>query len=304
MRRRRVAACGHPNNIDTVALMCRLFGMSGGREPVAATFWLLEAPDSLAEQSHREPDGTGLGTFDDHGRPQVAKEPLAAYEDKAFAREARKVRSRTFVAHIRFASTGGLTLENTHPFEQRGRLFAHNGVIGDVPRLEQQLGDARALVKGETDSERFFALITEEIARDSDRSDDGDIGAAITRAARWVAANLPVFALNLILTTPSDLWALRYPDTHELHVLERAAGSGGSHLRSSMSRVQAPDERVVVVASERMDDDPGWRALNSGELLHVDPDLGVTVTRVLDQPPAHPLTLTDLDPRAAASQHP
>ena len=26
--------------------MCRLFGMSGGREPVRATFWLLEAPDS------------------------------------------------------------------------------------------------------------------------------------------------------------------------------------------------------------------------------------------------------------------
>ena len=27
--------------------MCRLFGMSGGPERVRATFWLLEAPDSL-----------------------------------------------------------------------------------------------------------------------------------------------------------------------------------------------------------------------------------------------------------------
>jgi predicted glutamine amidotransferase len=41
--------------------MCRLFAMSGGREPVQATFWLLEAPDSLAQQSRREPDGTGVG---------------------------------------------------------------------------------------------------------------------------------------------------------------------------------------------------------------------------------------------------
>ena len=111
--------------------MCRLFGMSGGEEPVQATFWLLEAPDSLANQSRREPDGTGLGAFTADGKPEVFKQPLAAYEDQAFAREARSVTSRTFVAHVRYASTGGLELKNTHPFEQRGRIFAHNGVIGE-----------------------------------------------------------------------------------------------------------------------------------------------------------------------------
>ncbi len=87
--------------------MCRLFGMAGGRRPVTATFWLLEAPDSLAQQSRREPDGTGLGVFDEHGHPAVYKAPLAAYEDQEFAKEAREVRSRTFVAHVRYASTGG-----------------------------------------------------------------------------------------------------------------------------------------------------------------------------------------------------
>lgn len=44
--------------------MCRLFGMSAGPEPVRATFWLLQAPDSLQQQSRREPDGAGIGTFD------------------------------------------------------------------------------------------------------------------------------------------------------------------------------------------------------------------------------------------------
>src|SRR5438874_8228354 len=198
--------------------MCRLFGMSGGPERVAATFWLIEAPDSLAQQSRREPDGTGLGTFNEHGRPQIAKQPLAAYEDAAFAREAREVDSRTFIAHIRFASTGAVSPQNTHPFEQEGRLFAHNGVIGDLPRLEAELGDTRALVHGETDSERFFALITQGI--------NEDVGQAIAEAARWVADNLPVFALNLILITHSARWALRYPDTHELYGLERAAVGG------------------------------------------------------------------------------
>jgi glutamine amidotransferase len=58
----------------------------------------------------------------------------------------------------------------------------------------------------------------------------------------------------------------------------------------------------VVVASEPMDEDPGWHALRSGELLHVGPDLRVTITRALEGPPAHQLTLDDLTGKAASSQ--
>ena len=285
--------------------MCRLFGMSGGDEPVQATFWLLEAPDSLAEQSRREPDGTGLGVFTADGKPEVFKQPLAAYEDQAFAREARSVTSRTFVAHVRYASTGGLVRKNTHPFEQRDRLFAHNGVIGDLGALERELGDEMALVGGDTDSERYFALITREIDR------TGGVGEGIASAARWVAANLPVFAINCVLITDSDLWALRYPDVHELYLLERKAGgpTGSRHLEHASARgsirVRSGDmasRPAVVVATERMDEDTGWREMEPGELLHVDGSLNVTRRRVLTDPPAHPLTLADLDPKAAASQ--
>jgi glutamine amidotransferase len=285
--------------------MCRLFGMAGGRRPVTATFWLLEAPDSLAEQSRREPDGTGLGLFDGRGQPSVYKAPLAAYQDQEFARRAREVCSRTFVAHVRYASTGGLTLANTHPFEQQGRLFAHNGVIEDLPALERELGPDMSLVKGDTDSERFFALVTREIER------TGDVGQGITAAASWVAEHLPVFALNLILVTASDLWALRYPKVHELHMLERLAGgtSGRRHLEQASARGsirvrsgELAGRRAVVVASEMMDEDSGWRALQPGELLHVDGDLRCSVVRALEGPPAKQLSLADLGAGAAESQ--
>ncbi|MET3811401.1 putative glutamine amidotransferase [Arthrobacter sp. UYEF3] len=53
--------------------MCRLFGLHAGRRRVRATFWLLDAPDSLSDQSAREPDGTGIGTYDAEGRARVAK---------------------------------------------------------------------------------------------------------------------------------------------------------------------------------------------------------------------------------------
>ncbi|MEU7769118.1 class II glutamine amidotransferase [Nocardia sp. NPDC049190] len=286
--------------------MCRLFGLSAAPCRVKATFWLLDSPDSLAQQSRQEPDGTGLGTFAADGSARVEKQPIAAYHDAEFGREARERESQTFVAHIRYASTGGLNLRNTHPFTQRGRLFAHNGVLQGLAELDAELGDYLELVAGETDSERFFALITQRTDRN-----DGDVTAGITDAVRWVANRLPVYALNLVLTTATELWALRYPDTHELFVLERAAGGahGGRHLdhvgRAGTVRAhcrQLAEHPAVVVASERMDAEPGWRALAPGELLHVDSQLHIRSRTVIDSAPRHMLSLAQLSPGAAASQ--
>jgi predicted glutamine amidotransferase len=274
--------------------------MSAGSEPARATFWLLDAPDSLAVQSHREPDGTGLGWFDGHGTPHVSKQPVAAYGDRRFAREAREVRSRTFLAHIRFASTGALDVRNTHPFEQHGRLFAHNGVIEDLAALDAHLGGDIRLVEGDTDSERLFALITREIA-----AHDGDVAAGIETACKWVAANLPLFAINFLLASADGLWALRYPQTHPLYLLERAPGEPLAHASSLGSRVHAEEgatRPLVVLASERMDADPGWRLLAPGELLHVDATLHATARPLLERPPARPLTIEQLTPMARASQ--
>jgi predicted glutamine amidotransferase len=267
---------------------------------VTASFWLLEAPDSLRDQSRRDPDGTGLGYFDRRGRPHVDKQPLAAFRDRAFAREARTVESSTFVAHVRFASTGSLELRNTHPFEQRGRLFAHNGVVENLGALERRIGDGMDLVQGDTDSERLFALITTEV-----ENHDGDVEAGIVEAIRWVAGNLPVLSLNFVMIDRDELWALRYPDVHELHLLERPAGEPIEQVSSQGTRIHSDhgaQRDTVVIASEELDSDPGWRPLRSGELLRVDPNLQVASRIVVATPPAHALKLADLEARARASQ--
>jgi predicted glutamine amidotransferase len=100
---------------------------------VQATFWLLDAPHSLASQSRHQPDGTGLGFFTQSGAAQIDKQPIAAYEDREFAHEARTISSPTFVAHVRFGYTGGVAERYTQPFEQRERLFAHQGSSRSCP---------------------------------------------------------------------------------------------------------------------------------------------------------------------------
>ncbi len=114
-----------------------------------------------------------------------------------------------------------------------------------------------------------------------------------------------------MLATATRLWALRYPATHELHMLARPAGGtgGGQRLDARSSRIHARSEPLaeraaVVVASEQMDDDPGWRALDPGELLEVDSDLAVRSGIPVPSPPRHLLQLADLDAKAASSQHP
>src|SRR6202045_3434994 len=134
--------------------MCRLFGLTAGTTAVRTTFWLLDAPDSLEVQSHRNADGAGIGFFDAARAPGLGKQPEPAFADPEVIRGGRQAPAATFVAHVRWASTGGRTVQNTHPFAMHGRIMAHNGGFGELPRLEEQLGEYAALGRGATDSER------------------------------------------------------------------------------------------------------------------------------------------------------
>ena len=285
--------------------MCRLFGLHAGTSVVTATFWLLDAPDNLAAQSRKNPDGTGLGVFDGRGRPQVRKQPIAAWEDAEFATEAHDLTGTTFVAHVRYATTGAHKAVNTHPFLQDNRIFAHNGVVEGLDALDERLRELGTadLVLGQTDSERVFALITASI-----RARGGDVRGGLVDALGWLAANVPIYAVNLLLSTATDLWALRYPEPNELFVLDRRKTPSGHRFHLRTNRIRADSDHLrsrpsVVFASERMDDDPRWRLLEPGELVHVDSALQITSDVVLPDPPRHQLRPEDLNATAQAAQH-
>src|SRR5690606_5687167 len=81
-RRRRAGTYGWPSRRTTRhrlpplgGTVCRLFGMASGPEHIRATFWLLDAHDSLARQGRREPDGTGLGWYEAGTYPERLRDP-------------------------------------------------------------------------------------------------------------------------------------------------------------------------------------------------------------------------------------
>jgi glutamine amidotransferase len=228
----------------------------------------------------------------------VWRKPVAANRSETFVTGAHQAHSRTFLAHIRHATAEPPSLENTHPFEQHGRLFAHNGVLAELDRLRARLGEHAELLRGSTDSELYFTLVTKRIEEHG-----GDVAAGIAAAANELADDQPLYSLNMVLTTATDMWALRYPDTNELWILERTLGSlGDLSADTGITRVFSGQLAVIpatVIASQPMDSSPGWRMLESGELIHVDQDLNVTSEVVVDHPPA---TLMELTAKEAVAQ--
>ena len=138
-------------------------------------------------------------------------------------------------------------------------------------------------MKGDTDSERLFALITRET-----ETHGGDVGRG-NRGGVQVGGGEPAAARD----QPdhrhrAEPVGAALPRTHELHLLERAPGVALEHESALGSRVHCEhgsSRPLVVIASEPMDADPGWRAVEPGELLCIDHDLGGQLSKDPRRPP-------------------
>ena len=268
---------------------------------MAAEFWLLDAPDSIAHQSEVNADGYGMAALTAEDGLMLIRNPVQASADKAYHHIARRLEACEMLVHLRYADTGKTALVNTHPFNQDGRVFAHNGVVGDLDRIETKLGSNRAMVMGDTDSERFFALITLAI-----REAGGDTRAGIKAAVRDIVEEYELYSLNFVMGEVGHIWAFRYPEHNGLHILEREAGGAVGdeplHHQNHTLRVHSDDASqtpAVVIASERISDEPGWQEVEPGELIHVGPDLKVDKEIIVEGPPKHQMVLRG---KAAVSQ--
>ena len=77
---------------------------------------------------------------------------------------ADKIQTDCAIAHLRQATVGGFSVDNTHPFRLRQWLFAHVGTVHSFEEIKEkllaQLPDfLRRNIRGSSDSELFFHLI-------------------------------------------------------------------------------------------------------------------------------------------------
>ena len=108
--------------------------------------------------------------------PSSTRQPLAAFSDTDF--RARRKTSRFQCLCFSYSSRDHRSQDcgELPPLHLDGRIFAHNGVIGEPAVLERHLGADASRVRGDTDSERYFALVAKEI-----RAHQGDVRAGSPR---------------------------------------------------------------------------------------------------------------------------
>jgi len=220
--------------------MCRILGCVA-REPVSLRSELLAAENPLIRQSEDHDSGWGMAVYPraDGQEPASVRFPRAAHTDQGFG-PATELRGRIFNVHVRRATMGGLTLENTHPFCYGNYSFGHNGTILNFARLlDRDVTPAR----GQTDSEHFFNFLMHDL-------DPADIPGTLRRAVKAVIDRSAFSGLNFLFSDGERLYAYRL-GIFELFWLSRPS--------------------QLLVASERLTAEP-WHAVQQDVLLVLDPD--------------------------------
>ena len=240
--------------------MCRVFGCVAA-EPISVRTDLLGAGNPLIRQSEEHDSGWGMAVYRraDGEEPRCMRFPEAAHQDGDFV-EATGLRGRIFNVHVRRATMGGLSAENTHPFCLGPYSFCHNGTIVRFPKL---LEPGVAPPAGQTDSEHFFNFLMRDF-------DDGHPRRCLRNAVRKMIERSPFSGINFLFSDGEKLYAYKL-GIFELHWAARKG--------------------ALVVASERMTESDTWHSVQDDVLLTLDP-------RDLDAPHAERLVGDDWVRRA------
>ena len=170
------------------------------------------------------------------------------------------------IAHIRKATQGRVSLENTHPFvrELWGRywVFAHNGDLKDFhPRLHAAFRPV-----GDTDSERAFCWLMQELSKA--HAGVPEI-AELNCTLRELLPELHRHGtFNMLLSNGQALWAHGSTKLYWLvrqHPF-RSASLKDEDVTVDFAHATTPDDRVAVVATEPLTADEAWTAFAPGEL--------------------------------------
>lgn len=150
--------------------MCELLGLSS-KEKISAGALLSEFFSHAGENPH----GWGAAVFS-KDKTEIVKEPVSALvsrDAKDFADTMPD--ADLLIAHIRLATKGQVTLQNTHPFVMEDNsgtewVLAHNGTIFGSDVLS---GYARKQ-EGETDSERILMYLVDSLNKNSGHAAAGN----------------------------------------------------------------------------------------------------------------------------------
>ncbi|MBT6774446.1 class II glutamine amidotransferase [Candidatus Woesearchaeota archaeon] len=194
--------------------------------------------------THQHKEGWGIAYLD-HGEWVVKKSEKAVFEDPNID-ELRKVKTNLAVLHVRKATNGVVSYDNTHPFHFKNYVFCHNGTLRGKIDYDHWFH-----VDGRTDSEKLFYSILTEIKEDPHNYDNHKVITAIrTDTERYQDYT----ALNFILARVKESY---------VHYLSQ---DQSQYHQMKMSK----SDNLVIVSSEKLNlPNLQWNNLEQGDIVTI-----------------------------------
>ncbi|TCB42108.1 class II glutamine amidotransferase [Acinetobacter terrestris] len=246
--------------------MCQLLGMNCAT-PTDVTF-SFRGFSQRAGITSDHCDGFGIAFFEDKACRLFVDNQSAVESPIAELVRNYPIKSRNVIAHIRKATQGKITLENSHPFSRElwGRqwIFAHNGDLhGFNPTLS-----GRFTPVGNTDSERAFCFLLDQLVLKFGYHEPklDQIFDVLAEVSPKIAEH---GTFNFCLSNGQALFT--YAIT-KLHWLVREYPFKPAQLidldvEVDFSQVTTPEDRVAVITTEPLTQNEVWTAFAPGEMI-------------------------------------
>ena len=246
--------------------MCRLFGLIANKE-VDIKFSMLKASNNFKSQAKNNPHGWGIGYYK-NSKPVVEKHGESAFYSNRFDELVKEVKSKIFIAHVRYASSGSAYSDkNAHPFVFKNWIFAHNGTINKERILKLlKLPYNKNFTSEPIDSEIYFRYVIQCIEENS------DIYEGIKLAVNEVVRDSS--GANFLLSDGEKLYAFRLGK--ELYYLLRDPTLLNviSNETKALIESKAPtNEKAILISSEKLTVGESWKKIEDGYLLICDENL-------------------------------
>ncbi|WP_094751824.1 class II glutamine amidotransferase [Psychromonas sp. CD1] len=244
--------------------MCELLGMSAN-VPTDICFSFSGLLKRGGETGPHK-DGWGITFYEGKGCRSF-KDPQASSRSRiAQLVKNYPIKSTMVISHIRQANSGGVSLENTHPFTRQlwgqNWTYAHNGQLKNYADLS--LG--RMLPIGQTDSEYVFCWIIEQLYQ-SYNHPPANMHLVFQKIASYAHTLRQLGVFNMLLTNGE--YMMCYCTTH-LYWITRSAPFGPAQLIDADMKVDFQKETtnedvVTLIATQPLTSNEKWHKMQSGE---------------------------------------
>lgn len=212
-------------------------------------------------------DGWGITFYEGKGCRSFKDPEPSAHSPIAELVTKYPIKSESVVCHIRQANSGGVCLENTHPFIRqmwgKNWTYAHNG---QLKTFKETLPIKFHLPIGTTDSEHAFCWILDQLhyKYGAEQPSSEDLFKYI---ATLISKIDSLGVANIIISDGECLFAYC---SNNLHWITRCAPFGKASLIDAEMAVDFQQETtandiVTVIATQPLTDDETWHKMSPGQ---------------------------------------